>query len=70
MQSDNRVYNHMTEEERVARVREVLAGTELAGVEDQHARVNEPKTRPEFNHCGRKGRHTARRTGCASSTGR
>ena len=47
-QSDNRVYNHMTEEERVARVREVLAGTELAGVRTSMP-VNEPKTRPEFN---------------------
>ena len=47
-QSDNRVYNHMTEEERVARVREVLAGTELAGVETS-MRVNEPTTRAEFN---------------------
>ena len=47
-QSDNRVYNHMTEEERVARVREVLAGTELAGVETS-MRVNKPTTRAEFN---------------------
>ena len=47
-QSDNRVYNHMTEEQRVARVREVVAGTELAGLETS-MRVNEPTTRAEFN---------------------
>ena len=48
-QSDNRVYNHMSEEQRVARVREVLAGTELAGLES-NMRVKEPTTRAEFNH--------------------
>ena len=47
-QSDNRVYNHMTEEERVARVRNILSGTALAGIETA-MRVNEPTTRGEFN---------------------
>ena len=47
-QRDNRVYNHMPEEERAGRVREVIEGTELAGA-DTSLRVNQPTTRAEFN---------------------
>ena len=47
-QRDNRVYNHMPEEERAERVREVLEGTELAGAAPS-LRVNQPTTRAEFN---------------------
>ena len=47
-QSDNRVYNNMTEEERTTRLRDYLEGTKLAGGETDVA-VNEPTTRAEFN---------------------
>ena len=44
----NRVYNHMSEEERVERARALLAGTELAG-QSTSPQIKNPTTPAEFN---------------------
>ena len=48
MTRDNRVYNHMSEEERVEQARKLM---EMAGLAEQSAslRINDPTTRAEFN---------------------
>ena len=48
MLKDNRVYNHMSEEEHVERARKLLEGSELAGT-DTSLRINEPRTPAEWN---------------------
>ena len=48
MLKDNRVYNHMSEEEHVERARKLLEGSELAGT-NTSLRINEPTTPAEWN---------------------
>ena len=48
MLKDNRVYNHMSEEEHVERARKLLEGSELAGTSTS-LRIKEPTTPAEWN---------------------
>ena len=48
MLKDNRVYNHMSEEEHVERARKLLEGSELAGT-NTSLRIREPTTPAEWN---------------------
>ena len=48
MLQDNRVYNHMSEEEHVERARRLLEGSELAGTKTS-LRIKEPTTPAEWN---------------------
>ena len=48
MLKDNRVYNHMSEEEHVERARKLLEGSELAGASTS-LRVKDPTTPAEWN---------------------
>lgn len=48
MLKDNRVYNHMSEEEHVERARELLEGSEIAG-RSTSPQIKDPITRAEFN---------------------
>ena len=48
MLQDNRVYNHMSEEEHVERARKLLEGSDLAGTKTS-LRIREPTTPAEWN---------------------